>query len=288
MNKLDLRRAAAFHAIVRAGGINAAARMEGRSPPSVHADLRRFEEQMGVPLMERIGRRLQPTPEGRALFGSIDRALTEIGYVAGQVRHGTPALLPLRIACVTGFGRYRLAPALFSCADATQQIILRTGSHEDVIGWLAAGTTDFGITYKSVVATPIETITFAEEELWLVGEPAGDLTLDRMASIPCVTYDEYEYVFARWFDAAFGAQPPRLTPRDRCNELEEALTSVRAGRGFTIAPEDACRAFGFTRPATVSRNSLLLCSIGDRLKSDAGKWLAGLASVRMTDPGSAP
>jgi DNA-binding transcriptional LysR family regulator len=278
MNKLDLRRAAAFHAVVRAGGINAAARMEGRSPPSVHADLRRFEEHIGVPLMERIGRRLRPTPEGLALFGSIDRALTEIGYVAGQVRHGTPALLPLRIACVTGFGRYRLAPALFAAADATQQIILRTGSHEDVIGWLASGASDFGITYKSVVATPIESTAFAEEELWLVGQPPAEITLDSMTSMPCVTYDEYEYVFARWFDDAFGAQPPRLTHRDRCNELEEALTSVRAGRGFTIAPEDACRAYGFVRPAIVSQNTLMLCTTGDRLASDSGKWLSQLGS----------
>ena len=275
--KIDLRRAAAFHAVARAGGINAAARIEGRSPPSIHADFRRFERDAGVVLAERVGRRLRLTPEGRALYEAIDRALAEVAHAAEQVRSEAPAAVPLRIGCVTGFGRYRLAPRLFRDAEPARRIVFRMGSHDQILGWLGAGVIDLGITYRGVVAAPIESVAVAEETLWLVGAPDGRPTRECLSQAPCIAYDEYEYVFGHWFDQVLAAQPAGLTVRDHCNELEDALLSVRAGRGFTIAPEDAARAFGFAPCGPVARNTLILCAMGNRLASDDARWIAGLA-----------
>ncbi len=277
--KIDLRRAAAFHAVARAGGINAAARSEGRSPPSIHADFRRFERDAGVPLAERVGRRLRLTPEGRALYEAIDRALAEVAHAAEQVRSEAPAAVPLRIGCVTGFGRYRLAPRVFRDAERTRRIVFRTGSHDQILDWLGAGVIDLGVTYRGVVAAPIESVPVAEETLWLVGAPGGPPTCEGLSRAPCIAYDEYEYVFGHWFDQVLAAQPPGLAVRDHCNELEEALISARAGRGFTIAPEDAARAFGFAPCGPVARNTLILCGIGNRLASEDARWIAGLAGA---------
>lgn len=277
--KIDLRRAMAFHAVARAGGINAAARIEGRSPPSIHADLRRFERDAGVPLAERVGRQLRLTPEGRVLYEAIDRALAEVTHAAEQIRSEAPAAVPLRIGCVTGFGRYRLAPRLFSGTARTRRIVFRTGSHDQIIGWLNNGVIDLGITYRGVVATPIASIAVAEEELWIVGAVGDQPTCEDLSQAPCVAYDEYEYVFGRWFGEVLKAQPPGLMIRDHCNELEEALLSVRAGRGFTIAPEDAARCFDLTPRGPVARNTLILCGTGNRLTSDDARWLAQLAGA---------
>lgn len=277
--KIDLRRAAAFHAVARAGGINAAARIEGRSPPSIHADFRRFERDAGVPLAERVGRRLRLTPEGRALYEAIDRALAEVAHAAEQVRSEAPAVVPLRIGCVTGFGRYRLAPRLFRDAESARRIVFRMGSHDQIIDWLGAGVIDLGVTYRGVAATPIESVAVAEEALWLIGAAGDPPSREGLSQMPCIVYDEYEYVFGRWFDQVLEAQPAALTIRDHCNELEEALLGVRAGRGFTIAPEDAARAFGFAPCGPVARNTLILCGMGNRLASEDARWIAGLAGA---------
>ncbi|WP_137864182.1 MULTISPECIES: LysR family transcriptional regulator [unclassified Sphingomonas] len=277
--KIDLRRAAAFHAVARAGGINAAARIEGRSPPSIHADFRRFERDAGVPLAERVGRRLRLTPEGRALYEAIDRALAEVAHAAEQVRSEAPAVVPLRIGCVTGFGRYRLAPRLFRDAESARRIVFRMGSHDQIIDWLGAGVIDLGVTYRGVAATPIESVAVAEEALWLIGAAGDPPGREGLSQMPCIVYDEYEYVFGRWFDQVLEAQPAALTIRDHCNELEEALLGVRAGRGFTIAPEDAARAFGFAPCGPVARNTLILCGMGNRLASEDARWIAGLAGA---------
>ncbi len=262
----DLRRAAVFHAVARAGGIAAAARAIGKSAPAVHGDLRRFERDVGVTLMERSGRALRLTPQGRALYETIARALDEIGRVREHLRRPEPSLLPLRIGAVTGFGRYRLASRLFAAIDEARPLTLITGSHDELLDALAMGRVDFAITYRAVVSAPIDSIAVAEEALVLVGAGAeAAVSLPEIERLRFVTYEEHDYVFGRWFAALFARQPDALDRHDHCTELEEALASVRAGRGATIAPLDACLAFGLEPVGGRCANTLYLCGVGSAL-----------------------
>jgi len=273
----DLRRAAVFHAVARAGGIAAAARTIGKSPPAVHADLRRFERDVGVTLMERSGRALRMTPQGRVLFETIGRALDEIDRVRVHLNRDDGFVTPLRIGAVTGFGRYRLAPRLFGAAPDARPILFRTGSHDDLIAALLAGEIDLAVTYRAVTSVPVESVELADEEAVLVGA-SGDLgALDAIERLRFITYDEYDYVFGHWFDRVFGRQPASLVRHDHCTELEEALISVRAGRGATIAPLDACLAAGL-EPAKAGRagNKLYLCGIGGALASPEAAMIRDL------------
>ena len=237
-----LRRAAVFHAVATCGSISKAAHRLGRSSPALHHDLKCLERELGRPLFERAGRSLRLSPGARRLFESVARNLGDIERelewfsrtgVSGEV---------LRIAAVSGFARYRLAPALFSRADACQ-LELITGSHEQVVYALTSGRADVAITYKPVTAVPIVAQSFAEEEYVLLG-PRDSPTLSSLQAVEelsFVTYDEYEYVFAHWFKEAFDRQPGRLRRADHTTELEEAIESVAAGRGVTVVPADAWR-----------------------------------------------
>jgi len=273
----DLRRAAIFHAVARAGGIAAAARAIGKSAPAVHADLRRFERDIGVSLMERSGRALRLTPQGRVLFDTIGRALDEIDRVRVYLNRDDGFVTPLRIGTVTGFGRYRLAPRLFERIPGDRPVQIRTGSHDDLLAALLAGEIDLAISYRSVTAVPVQSIDLASEDVVLVGA-TGDLSsLEAVERLRFVTYDEYDYVFGHWFDQVFGRQPASLIRHDHCTELEEALISVRAGRGATIAPLDACLAAGL-EPAKAGKaaNKLYLCGIGGALASPEAAMLRKL------------
>lgn len=266
----DLRRAAVFHAVATAGGIAAAARAIGKSPPAVHADLRRFERDVGVTLVERVGRGLRLTPKGRLLLETIGNALDAIDRTQSAIAAPDPLAQPLRLGAVTGFGRYRLVPRLLPDLPASRPLRLRTGSHDDLLTLLLADQIDFAVTYRPVVAAPIESIVVAQEDLVLVAHEAGDDLLSEAlaGTARFVTYDEYEYVFARWFAEAHGRQPPRLRRHDHYDELEEALASVAAGRGATIAPADAAAAFGLSPTGPACRNSIHLCSTRERLRSE--------------------
>ncbi|MEO5937799.1 MAG: LysR family transcriptional regulator [Sphingomonas sp.] len=275
----DLRRAAVFHAVARAGGIAAAARTIGKSAPAVHADLRRFERDVGVTLMERSGRTLRLTAQGRVLFETIGRALDEIARVRAYLNRDGGSVVPLRIGTVTGFGRYRLAPRLFAEAPEARPVLFHTGSHEDLLAMLVAGKIDLAITYRAVTAVPIDSEQVATEELVLTGADGAVVRLCDVERLHFVTYDEHDYVFGRWFAEIFGCQPRALIRHDHCTELEEALASVRAGRGATIAPLDACRAMGL-EPAGTGRavNSLYLCGVGNALASADAAILRSLLS----------
>ena len=72
---MDLKQLGYFIAIVEEGSISAAAKQLHISQPPLSAQLRRLEEELGVPLIERGPRRVTPTEAGRALYRQAKRLL---------------------------------------------------------------------------------------------------------------------------------------------------------------------------------------------------------------------
>ena len=270
MMKRDmLRQLASFHAVGAERTISAAARLLGKSPPAVHHDLGCLEQRLGEKLFHKAGRYLSLTPAARRLHIEVGRSLDQLERHLDRFSRSLDQG-PLRIGAVAGFGRYRLAPLLFAAADE-RQVDLLTGAHEDIVSALLADRIDAGVTYKAVVATPIECEPVADEEIVLLaraGTPPVGCSLSELQALEFVTYDEHEYVFARWFDRMFGKQPAHLRRSDHVSDLEEAMESVAQGRGFTILPADAwndgpwrTRCCAPLEPATSVRNSLFLLSL---------------------------
>ena len=241
MNRVTLRQIAVFHAVASSGSIAAAALRLGKSGPAVHHDLKSMERDLGQKLFDRVGRGLRMTGGARQLFDGVSRNLDEIERELARFSKGGDSAL--RIGTVSGFGRYRLAPILFRRSSA-REVELVTGTHDQILEALVAGRVDAAITYRPVTAIPIVARPLAEEEYVLIG-PSGTTeaadTLEAVERLSFVTYDEYEYVFAQWFQGAFDAQPGRLRRSDHTSELEEALESVAARRGVTVTPADAWR-----------------------------------------------
>ncbi len=88
-----------FVAVVDAGGLTRAARRLRLSQPSVSVQMRRLEEKLGVRLLDRGARTVQPTADGemlaayaRRILALSEEAVTRIGApaLAGTVRLGTP------------------------------------------------------------------------------------------------------------------------------------------------------------------------------------------------------
>jgi DNA-binding transcriptional LysR family regulator len=242
MRRALLRQIAVFQAVASTGSIAAAAERIGKSAPAVHHDLKGLQKEVGGPLFDRVGRGLRLTPAAHLLYERLGRNLDEMERALERFARGRETDLVVRVAAVSGFARYRLAPALFAQAGAAA-VELILGSHDQVIDALISERADVAITYRPVTAVPIVATSFASEDYVLIGPIEMDAPTDFAAveNLSFVTYDEYEYVFARWFDGRFGRQPRRLRRADHSSELEEALASVAAGRGVTITPADAWR-----------------------------------------------
>ena len=89
---IDLVLLHTFHEVARLGSVTAAAGQLGRSQPAISHRLRALEDELGVPLFEKIGRRLKLTAYGRKLQTQVFdlMALTRQVRASMEDRDGEP------------------------------------------------------------------------------------------------------------------------------------------------------------------------------------------------------
>lgn len=100
---MDLRSLRAFVEVVRQGGFSAAAKVVFATQPTISKAVRQLEEELGAPLVDRLGHRVQLTPVGEVVFrralamlAERDHLLAELaalsGLERGTLRLGLPPL----------------------------------------------------------------------------------------------------------------------------------------------------------------------------------------------------
>jgi DNA-binding transcriptional LysR family regulator len=286
---IDLRRSQVFHAVVLAGGINQAARMLAKSPPAIHHDLKQLQISLGFDLTQRVGRNLQLTSKGREYFLATQRLLDDFARFRDQLTRKVTTQMPLLIGAVSGFGRYRLAPTLFAHAATDRDIELVFATHDELLSRLMQNRLDFMLTYQGVTLATVRSEVVTREQLVLIGASGiGALDGKSLTNAKWVTYDEYQYVFGRWFTDIVGQQPDRIVRGDHVSELEEAMEAVASGRGLCIVPRDAVFASQWrgrlatpeTKVANRRRksctNNIYLLAVGDRGQSADFEFLRSL------------
>lgn len=232
----------AFREIVQAGGFHAAARRLGLSQPSLSARLRELETVLGVALLERRGRRLKLTPEGRELLDYAERilalgreALERVGTrnrPAGRVRLGLTA-----IPAVTWLPRLvnrlaRLHPAirLEFIVEASEVLagLLRAGALD--VACLAGPLDLPGVNVESLADVPMA---------WLAGPglalPPGPLGPAELAGLPLITDTPGSHLHGlamNWFRAA-GLEP---SCHHACSSLPTRIRLATLGLGVAMAP----------------------------------------------------
>ena len=88
---IDLHRLLGFHLVATEGGYAKAARAADYpiTQPALHQQVRKLEGEVGVTLLERIGKdRMQPTPAGQHLLDFIKPFLRDLPRVVDSVRTG--------------------------------------------------------------------------------------------------------------------------------------------------------------------------------------------------------
>jgi len=240
---LDPRYLQAFYEVARVGGFSRAAAQLHKTQPTVSYQIRQLEQQLATRLFDRSTRRLVRTPAGDRLYVLCEQFFAEFARLASAPEAYPP--LPLRIAAVSGFGRYVLFPLLAKLVPTEQPYALRFPPADGVLSALYEGTCDLGFVHAPVVSSRLRAEVVWHEELVLIAPPRTPRRLPRdvaaLADISFVTYDEHEYVFGSWFDVVYRRQPPSLCSLHHFEELEEVVATVAAGRGWSIVPEHAAR-----------------------------------------------
>jgi LysR family transcriptional regulator, cys regulon transcriptional activator len=230
------------------------------SQPGVSKQVRQLEDELGLKVFVRIGKRLASvTPPGEAVIAAARRALIEIDNLkrvgadyTGEDQ-GTFA-----IATTHTQARYVLPKVVnaFAARYPKVKLELHQGNPVQVAEMTARGEADVGIATEALASFP-ELVTlpcYQWNRCVLVprGHPlakSDPLTLAALARYPIVTYD-FSFTGRSQINAAFDAQG--ITPKVVLTALDSDVikTYVELGLGVGIIAQmayDAARDSGFEK-----------------------------------------
>jgi len=229
------------------------------SQPGISKQIRQLEEELGLKVFVRQGKRLASlTPAGVGVVATARRALAEIGNlkrVADEFRREDSGTLT--IATTHTQARYVLPKVLLAFANSYPKVkvVLHQGNPRQVAEQTAAGEADVGIATEAIADYPelvtLPCYTWNRCVLVPVGHPLAKhkakLTLEAIARHPIVTYDS-AFTGRSQINAAFAARG--LAPNVVLSALDADVikTYVELGMGVGIVASmafDPARDSGF-------------------------------------------
>ena len=215
---LQLAHLQTLAAVARHGSFSHAARELHLTQPAVSMQVRQLEHALGLPLLERVGKRAFPTKAGELLLAHAGRALRELetglevvqqlrGVVAGRIRLGTSA----------SFSIYLLPPALrqFRSRYPRTELTVVTGNAPEIARAVVRSELDIGIVSLPVRERELAVSPFYRDEVVAIAPPdrrwrrGQRVTARELVSEPLILFEQGATLrrgIDHWFHRA-GAVP---------------------------------------------------------------------------------
>ena len=136
-----------FVKTVECGGANAAARELSVSQPAISAAIRELEEELGVPLFQRVRQQLILTEEGAAFYRRVGPLLTQLQVTVHEVQAmaGEPQVLRLCLPPMIGMFMTPQILGEFSPAHPDLHLTISEAGTDSIQKMLLNGAADLGI-----------------------------------------------------------------------------------------------------------------------------------------------
>lgn len=233
-----------FARLARLGGMAAAAREMGLSPPAVSRRLAALEARLGVRLLNRTTRRQSLTPEGEKYLEEGLRILDDIESLerdltaAGRTPRGV-----LRINAGFGFGRRHLGPAVSDFVRLYPEVEVLLHLTDRPVD-LAAEAMDIGIRFGTGSAGGLMRRRIAANRRVLCAAPAylarrpPPETPAQLRDHDCILIRENEGLFKTWhLVSARGPVSVKIGGAVSSNHGEVAVDWALAGHGILLRSE---------------------------------------------------
>jgi DNA-binding transcriptional LysR family regulator len=270
MKSLNLDQLNTFADVAELGSFSAAAERAGISQPAVSLQVRQLERQLGVRLIERVGRRAQPTPAGSDLLVHARRireeAATAMAAIAphrsgalGRVRIGTGATACIYLLPAILRGLRERMPGL--------EITVQTGNTMDILKMLEANAIDLALVTLPAPGRAFETAKVYDDELVAVfpageGPPLRSITPAFLARKPLLLFEgggNTRRIVDAWFARAGHAPKPAM----ELGSVEAIKQLIGAGLGWSVLPRLAVS-------RADARPGIATAPLGPKLKRSLG------------------
>ena len=241
---MDLSDLRIFTAVIEEGGITRAAERLHRVQSNITTRVRQLEEELGVPLFIREGKRLHLAPAGQILQDYAGRLLSLAEEAKEAVHDSTPRGL-FRLGSMESTAAVRLPKPLARFNDLYPEVKmeLSTGNPTQLATALLSGEIDAALMSEPVASVKFETLVAFEEEPVIVtarnhaslegpdGTPGTILVFEH----GCPHRRELE----GWY-AARGEAPERIIELASYHAM---LGCVLAGMGAALLPKSVLTTF---------------------------------------------
>ncbi len=240
-----------FLAVAESGSITAGAEQVHLALASASARIRGMEDMLGVPLMERGRRGVEPTDAGRTLLHHarvITQQMQRMRADLGQHASGLKA--QVRVLCNTSALAEFLPDALagFMAAHPQVNIDLEERLSYDIVQAMRDGLADIGVIADSVDYSGLQTFPFRDDQLVLAMSPTHPLAhrLKRRRSAAFEEALAYEFIglagdsaLQKYVAEQAAKAGKRLAYRVRLRSLDAVCRMAAAGAGVAVLPESA-------------------------------------------------
>ena len=254
---MDLRRLEIFAKVAELGSFSRAAEALFLTQPTVSEHVRALEDELGLPLLDRLGRGTTPTRAGQLLLGYAKRMLA-LGREARQAMDQFQGRMlgELVIGGSTIPGEYVLPAVMgrFKRKYPDISVCLLIGSSQHVSDWVEEGRVELGVVGARAAARSLQSRSLMSDELVIV--VAGDhpwagrasVTLEDLRGEPMIVRERgsgsrkaFEDALAR-VDLDLGG----FRVVGEMGSTQAVKQGVGAGVGVSLisrrAVEDECRA----------------------------------------------
>jgi DNA-binding transcriptional LysR family regulator len=236
---MDLGDLTIFRAVVQTGGVTRAAEKLNRVQSNVTTRVRQLEQELGVELFIREGKKLLLSPAGRVLLGYADR-LVALAQEARDAMHETTPRGVFRIGSIESTAGVRLPEPLNIYHHRYPEVTLelRTGAIRQLVETVLSGELDAALVAEPVNDSGLEKVVVYDEELAIVA-PAGHPPIrsprdvEPRAILAFEPGCPYRLRIEQWFAQA-GEIPERIIEMSSWHAI---LGCVAAGMGVAVLPK---------------------------------------------------
>ena len=244
MKSLNLDQLNTFADVAELGSFSAAAERAGISQPAVSLQVRQLERRLGLRLIERVGRRAQPTPAGSDLLVHARRIKEEVATALAAIApHRTGALGRVRIGTGATACIYLLPAILRKLRERMPglEITVQTGNTLDILKLLEANAIDLALVTLPAPGRSFEITKMYDDELVAVlpageGRPARPVTPGFLAEKPLLLFEaggNTRRIVNEWFARAGHVPKPAM----ELGSVEAIKQLIGAGLGWSVLPK---------------------------------------------------
>jgi DNA-binding transcriptional LysR family regulator len=175
--RLTLRQLEIFQAVALRGSTSAAALSVPLSQSATSAAVNELERVLGIPLFDRVGKRLLLNDRGRALLPAALAVLDGAQNIEDTFGSGEHGAVDLKIFASTTIGNYVLPRVLARYREShpNARLELRIGNTLDVVTAVSEFATDLGFIEGPSHAPDVTVVPWIEDELVIVAAPTHPL-----------------------------------------------------------------------------------------------------------------